>query len=281
MEDPLISVIMPVFKCNPTFLKQSVESVLRQTLTDWELLLIVDITGSSLDKLMFDALEEFKTDKRLRLIINKERKGFVEALNYGILVSKGKYIARMDGDDISLPNRLESQIEAIEKKKIDFVGGWAHVIDEKGEIFGKLTPPTDPQTIKRMMMIHNPFIHSSVTFKKSILANTGLYNPQFFGAEDYELWMRVISQGYVCVNLPKFILCLRETNDSIVRGRGWRTTRVSYAKTKILGVIKYGYHDFLSIVSCFFGPFFIFLEPKMALKMKSLLRWFKEIGNSG
>ena len=281
MEKPLVSVLMPVFKSNPTFLKQSVESVLRQTLADLELLLIVDVPGPSLDKSMFDALEEFKTDRRLRVIVNEGRRGFVEALNTGILASRGKYIARMDGDDVSMPHRLELQIEAIEKEKIDFVGGWTHVIDEQGGILGRLTPPTDAQTIRRVIMVHNPFIHSSVTFKKSILAHTGLYNPKLRGAEDYELWMRVISLGYVCVNLPRFVLRLRETNDSIVRGRRWRPTRVSYAKSKVLGVTKYGYHDPLSIASCFAGPFFLLIAPKMALKLKSLLRWFKGKANAG
>ena len=266
---------MPVFKCNPAFLKQSVASVLRQTLASLELLLIVDVDGMSLDKSMFDALEEFKTDRRLRIIVNEGRGGFVEALNAGILASRGKYIARMDGDDVSLPHRLELQIEAMEKEKVDFVGGWAHVIDEEGGILGRLTPPTDTETIKRMIMVHNPFIHSSVTFKRSILAHTGLYNPKLWGAEDYELWMRIVSLGYDCINLPRFVLRLRETNDSIVRGRRWRPTRTSYAKAKILGLTKWGYHSPLSIVSCFVGPFFHFISPKMALKLKSLLQWFE------
>jgi len=273
MEKPLVSVIMPVFKCNPTFLRQSVESILTQTFASLELLLIQDVAESSLDRSMFDDLEDFKTDRRLR-IVNERRRGFVEALNVGILASRGKYIARMDGDDISLPNRLELQIEAIEKEKIDFVGGWAHVIDEEGGILGRMTPPTDAQTIRRMMMVHNPFIHSSVTFKKSILAHTGLYNPKLRGAEDYDLWMRVLSLGYMCVNLPRFVLQLRETSDSIVRGRRWRPTRASYAKAKVLGLIKYGYHDPLSIASCFAGPFSHFIAPKMTLKLKSLLSWF-------
>lgn len=274
MEEPLVSVIMPVFKCNPKFLRQSVKSILTQTFTSLELLLIQDVAESSLDRSMFDDLEDFRTDRRLRIIVNERRRGFVEALNVGILASTGKYIARMDGDDISLPNRLELQIEAIEKEKIDFVGGWAHVIDEEGGILGRMTPPTDAQTIRRMMMIHNPFIHSSVTFKKSILAHTGLYNPKLRGAEDYDLWMRVLSLGYICVNLPRFVLQLRETSDSIVRGRGWRPTRASYAKAKVLGLIKYGYHDPFSIASCFAGPFSNFIAPKMTLKFKSLLRWF-------
>lgn len=275
MEKPLVSVVMPIHRCNPTFLEKSVESVLRQTLARLELLLIVDVVDPSFDKPMFDVLEKFKNDERLRIIFNK-RMGFVEALNTGILAARGKYIARMDGDDISLPHRLEVQIETIEKEKIDFVGGWAYVIDEKGTTLGKLTPPTNAQTIKRMMMVHNPFIHSSVTFKKSILAYTGLYDPTLLGAEDYELWMRLISLGYVCVNSPNFVLLLRQASNSILRGNRWKTTRANYAKAKVMGLTRWGYHDPLSIASCFAGPFSSIVEPKMALDLKLFLRWFNK-----
>jgi glycosyltransferase involved in cell wall biosynthesis len=275
MEKPTVSVVMPIHGCNPTFLEKSVESVLRQTLARLELLLIVDVVDPSFDKPMFDVLEKFKNDERLRIIVNK-RRGFVEALNTGTLAARGKYIARMDGDDISLPHRLEVQIETIEKEKIDFIGGWAYVIDEKGTTLGKLTPPTNTQTIKRMIMVHNPFIHSSVTFKKSILAYTGLYNPTLLGAEDYELWMRLISLGYVCVNLPNFVLLLREANNSILRGNRWKTTRANYAKAKVMGLTRWGYHDPLSIASCFAGPFSSIVGPKMALDLKLFLRWFKK-----
>jgi len=273
MENPLVSVVMPIHRCNPTFLEKSIESVLRQTLTSLELLLIVDEMEPPFDEAMLNVLEKFKNDGRLQIKVNK-RQGFVEALNTGISVARGEYIARMDGDDISLPHRLELQIETIEKEKIDFVGGWAYVIDEQGRTVGELTPPTDAQTIKKTIMVHNPFIHSSVTFKKSILAYVGLYNPTLFGAEDYELWMRLISLGYVCTNLPNFVLFLRETSNSIVRGKKWKATRANYAKAKMLGLIKWGYHDPLSIASCFAGPFFSLVGPKMALELKSFLRWF-------
>lgn len=268
---------MPVKVCNSAFLEKSVKSVLKQTLTDLELLLIID--GNSMDKPLLSVLEKFEKDERLRIITNVKQ-GFVEALNTGLEVSKGKYIARMDGDDISFPNRLELQIEAIEKRNLDFVGGWAYVIDKKGRTVGKLTPPIDSQKIKRLIMLHNPFLHSTVTFKKSLLKRSGLYNLALLGAEDYELWLRIVSLGYNCANLPNFVLYLRETSDSIVRGCNWKKTRVNYAKAKVLGLVKWGYHDPLAITSCFAGPISSFMEPKMALHLKSFLRWFKKTGNN-
>lgn len=275
MQKPLVSVVMPIKGCNPTFLEKSVESVLNQTLKNLELLLIMDAVGRSFDKSLLNVLERFKNDERLRIIANKQQ-GFVEALNTGLSVASGKYIARMDGDDISLPHRLELQIKTIEKEKLDFVGGWAYVINEQEESVGTLTPPTDAQTIKRMIMLHNPFVHSSVTFKKSLLTSSGLYNSALFGAEDYDLWLRLISFGYICVNLPNFVLLLREANNSILRGNRWKTTRANYAKAKVMGLTRWGYHDPLSIASCFAGPFSSIVGPKMALDLKLLLRWFKK-----
>jgi glycosyltransferase involved in cell wall biosynthesis len=273
IQTPLVSVVMPINGCNPTFLEKSIESVLKQTLTNFELLVVMDAVGQSVDKPSLNVLEKFKNDERLRIVPNK-RKGFVDALNTGISVARGKYIARMDGDDISLPDRLKLQVETIEKEKLDLVGGWAYVIDEQGETVGKLTPPTDAQTIKRMIMLHNPFLHSSVTFKKSILACSGLYNQALFGAEDYDLWLRLISLGYVCVNLPNFVLLLREANNSILRGNRWKTTRANYAKAKVMGLTRWGYHDPLSITCCFAGPFSSIVGPRMALDLKLFLRWF-------
>lgn len=270
----LVSVIMPVKNGYSCFLKESIKSVLDQTLTQLELLLIVDDDPQYLDEQLLEILKEFKNDDRLRIVTNR-KKGFVEALNTGIEVAHGKYIARMDSDDISFRNRLELQVETMEKNGLDLVGGWAYVIDEQGKTVGKLTPPTNSKQIRKMIMVHNPFLHSSVIFKKSILKKTGLYNFALFGAEDYELWLRIVSLGYKCANIPDFVLYLRETQDSIVRGNTWRRTRVNYTKAKMLGLVKWGYHDPLSITSCFASPFSSLMKPKTALQMKSLLKWFE------
>ncbi len=271
MTKPLVSVVMPVKECNPTFLERSIESILQQTLPNLELLLIFDDT----DSVNRPLITKFEKDERLRIILNKGH-GFVEALNTGLLMSRGKYIARMDADDISSTNRLQLQIDAIEKNNFDFVGGWAYVIDENGLNLGKLRPPTNAQKIKKIIMFHNPFLHSTVTFKKSVLKRSGVYNLALFGAEDYELWLRIVALGYKCANLPHFVLYLREVQDSIVRGKNWKKTRVNYSKAKVLGLTKWGYHDPLSVTSCFASPFSSLMTPKIAFYLKSFLRWFEK-----
>jgi glycosyltransferase involved in cell wall biosynthesis len=276
---PLVSVVMPLKACNPAFLEKSVESVLCQTLTNLELIVVLDDGGHSADKPMLDVLEKFGIDERLKIVHNK-KKGFVEALNYGISISRGEYIARMDGDDISLPNRLGLQVGAAKRLNLDLVGGWAYIIDETGSTIGKLTPPTDAFSLRRTILLHNPFLHSAMLFKKSILLNSGLYNCALNGAEDYDLWLRLVSLGYAYANLPDYLVLLRETSNSLMRGKHWKATRANYAKVKALGVTRLGYHDPLSVGFCFAGPFSWLIGPKMAWDLKLLFRFFNRASNS-
>jgi glycosyltransferase involved in cell wall biosynthesis len=272
---PLVSVVMPIKSCNPVFLEKSVESVLGQTMTNLELIVVLEHEERSANKPMLDVLEKFGNDERLKIIRNK-KKGFVEALNHGLLASRGEYIARMDGDDISLPNRLELQVEAAKRLDLDLVGGWAYIIDETGSTIRKLTPPTDAISLRRIIVLHNPFLHSAMLFKKSILLHTGLYNCALHGAEDYDLWLRMVSLGFSCSNLPHYLVLLRETRNSVIRGKQWKETRANYARVKALAITRLGFHDPLSISFCLAGPFSLLIGPKMAWGFKLLFRFFSK-----
>ena len=275
-QTPLVSVIMPVKACHPLFLRKSVESILNQSLADLELIVVLENGGQPVDLNLMDVLREFENDKRLR-IMHQKGKGFVEALNFGILASQGKYIARMDADDISLPNRLEKQVKAIEELHLDLVGGWAYIINEAGSTVGKRTPPVDSRRIRRTIMLYNPFIHSTMFFKRSILEHSGFYNKALFGSEDYDLWLRIISLGYGFSNLPEPLVLLRQTNNSVMRGNGWKKTRLNSARTKALGLTRMGYNDPFSILFCFVSPFSLVVAPKIAHRVTYLLEFFSNI----
>jgi glycosyltransferase involved in cell wall biosynthesis len=277
-KSPLVSVVMPVKECNPLFLKKSVESILNQTLTDLELIIVTENDDMSLEKSTTDPLKQFRHDKRLR-VIHQKGKGFVEALNYGILASRGKYIARMDADDISLLNRLEKQVKVVEELNLDLVGGWAYIINEAGSIIGKRTPPADLRIIRRTIMLYNPFIHSTMFFKRSILGCSGFYNKALFGSEDYDLWLRIISLGYGFRNLPEPLILLRQTNNSVMRGNGWKKTRLSSARTKALGLTRMGYQDPFSVIFCFISPFSLIVTPKIAHRVTHLLEFLSNISH--
>lgn len=268
--NPLVSVIMPIKDCNPKFFEKSIESILNQTLSNLELIIVIESTEKQIDVSLRGVLEKFKNEGRIKIIRNKG-KGFVEALNSGILASRGSYIGRMDGDDVSHRERLEKQVKAINELNLDLVGGWAYVIDENGSTIGELKPPTDNLSIRKTILLHNPFLHSTILFKKSILLNSGLYNKALYGAEDYDLWLRIVSLGYAYANLPEYVLFLRETRNSVMRGRQWRITRINYAKVKALAITRLGYHDPLSVILGFSGPFSLLIGPKMARNLKVIL----------
>ncbi|MFA6136378.1 MAG: glycosyltransferase [Candidatus Paceibacterota bacterium] len=208
MNNPKISVVMSVYN-GEKFLKGAINSILSQTFTDFEFIIIND---GSTDK----SLDTIKTyqDPRIK-IISRENKGLTHSLNEGIKMSKGSYIARMDADDISLPTRLEEQIKFLElNKEIAICGTWAKIIDEKGEEMGEYKTPINNEEIKRRIIFHNPFIHPSVMFKKEIMETVGLYNPKLKHVEDYELWTRIVSK-FKTANIPQFLLKYRQNKTGI------------------------------------------------------------------
>ena len=92
-------------------------------------------------------------------------------------------------------------------------------------------------------------------FKKSILERSGFYNKALFGAEDYDLWLRIISLGYAYANLPDYLILSRYTCNSVMRGKEWKKSRVNSTRTKALGLTRMGYADPFSIFFCFISPF--------------------------
>jgi cellulose synthase/poly-beta-1,6-N-acetylglucosamine synthase-like glycosyltransferase len=267
----LVSVIMPVYDANPFHLEKSVSSILNQTYNELEFIVIMDKTATPLDSRLIEVLNAFKDDHRLKIVIHDVRKGLVESLNEGILLSKGEYLARADSDDISFKDRLNTQLNFLTCDRKDLVGSWAYVIDDSERIRGKLILPVTSESIRKSIMMHNVILHGSVLMRKEVLKKTGLYNPVFFGSEDYELWLRLISKGYLLANCPKFLLFLRENPSSVTRGKAWFKTRVGYTKSKGYACLKYGYLNWKDIFS-FFASFISFaIHPSMSIPLKNIV----------
>lgn len=209
---PKISVIMSVYN-GEKFLKESVLSILNQTYADFEFIIIND--GST--DLSLEILRGFEEkDKRIRLI-SRENKGLTPSLNEGIKLAQGEYIARMDSDDISMPERFEKQITFLEKNKdIALCGTWAINIDENGNEIGEYKTPITNKEIKKNILFHNPFIHPSVMIRKEIVNNIGLYNEKIKYAQDYEYWLRMIKKNKVA-NLDDFLIKYRIAKKSMTR----------------------------------------------------------------
>jgi glycosyltransferase involved in cell wall biosynthesis len=188
---PKISVIMPVYNC-AEYLKEALASLLVQTFEDFEIIAIND--GSTDNSLSI--LEKFaKIDKRIR-VISQENSGIVTVLNRGIEESKGEYIARMDADDVSFPDRFSSQVEVFTSHPdTSLVYGNFEVIDEQGQfLYRELVPPLN-EDVQNALFVRNPIAHGSVMFRKSIIDTVGYYSDDYGPTEDLELWMRVSERG--------------------------------------------------------------------------------------
>lgn len=203
MKKPIISVIMSVCNGMP-YLKEAIESILNQSLKDFEFIIVDD--GSSDNSLKL--LRSYR-DERLIIINNKINIGLAKSLNKALKVAKGDYIARMDSDDVSLPVRLKEQVNFMKNNpEVMLCGSWATLIDEKGKIIGKRKYPTSYQYVNFLIPFVNPIIHPSVLFRKEFFTKLGLYNPKYELAEDYELWLRARNKIQMA-NLPLFLINLR------------------------------------------------------------------------
>lgn len=186
MKKPTISVIMSVYNTQLSYLQDSVFSILNQTYKDFEFIIVDDASEIRIDKLIQDF-----NDKRIRLIRNEENIGLTKSLNKAIKLSRGKYIARMDADDISNKDRFELQVKYLEgNRDIGVLGTQAKTIGEK---FFSMKHPTEHEKIKTHLMFNSALIHPSVMVRAEILKEN-LYDEKYIKGQDYELWSRLIWQ---------------------------------------------------------------------------------------
>ena len=209
---PFVSVVLPVYNC-PEYIHDAIESILQQTFVDFELIVIDD---GSTDNTA-DIIETF-TDPRIRFYSQKNQ-GLAATLNRGLELSRGNYIARQDQDDISLPERFAKQVEYLESHlECGLVGTWAEIWRGEHRTGRKHLHPSDNITLKCELLFDNPFVHSSVMLRKSVLEHVGGYciDPDRQPPEDYELWSR-IARDYQIANIPELLLVYREIQNSMSR----------------------------------------------------------------
>lgn len=221
---PLISVIMATFNEKPEYIRESILSILNQTYRNLELIILDDSTNESTIR-EIDSLAS--SDNRIRLIRKEKRMGFVPALNEGLRLAKGDFIARMDGDDISLSDRFEKQIQFLEgNPNTDILGGGMNIIDAAGTLKSKRSYPEAGKKLKRWAMFRNPLAHPTVMFRREILEEGNFYNEEQKMAEDLEFWLRLLRKGYNIKNLPCPIINYRVIGDlGAKRSTQWKYNR--------------------------------------------------------
>jgi glycosyltransferase involved in cell wall biosynthesis len=212
--NPLVTVLLPVFNAEH-YLPEALDSILSQTYTDFELLIIDD--GSN-DKSPYILSEYANKDNRLQIHTQPRNIGIVSALNLGIQLARGKYLARMDADDFSLSNRLEKQVAYLENHpEIGVLGTAATVINASGKYLYPMDYPVSHTLLLWALCFFCPIVHSTVIFRLNLLQKHCGYTSEFPLAEDYDLWVR-LSKKTQLANLPERLLLLRkhDSNVSIV-----------------------------------------------------------------
>jgi len=207
---PLVSVVMATFNEPQDIIKKSIESIINQTYSNFELIIIDD--SNSLETR--NVIDSFSSDSRVKIIREDERIGFVKSLNIGLRLSQGLFIARMDGDDISVLNRLELQIAYLnEHPTISVVGGSFNIIDSNDKIISKRKYPVSAFFFILLALYRDPLAHPTVMMRRECVDNGFYYDESFSKAEDLELWLRLMKNGYKLANMKQYLLNYRIGGD--------------------------------------------------------------------
>jgi len=215
---PAVSVIMAV-RDGQQWLRQAIDSILAQTFSDFELLVIDD---GSIDRTP-DILADYRARDRRVVVLAQAQEGLVRALNLGLTTARGALIARLDADDIALPDRLQTQTRYMrEHPEVLLLGSWAQIIDDQGRQKSRqLRPPTDRAALARGFARQNPFIHSTVMFRTAAARDLGGYRQAFEAAEDYDLWLRIAEIGEIAI-LPEIQIQYRRHDKNVTKTKALR-----------------------------------------------------------
>jgi glycosyltransferase involved in cell wall biosynthesis len=201
---------MPVHNVAP-YVRPAVESLLAQTFADFELVVIDDgsTDGSG------DIIRSYG-DPRIRLFRHERQRGLSASLNLGLSVAESDLIARQDGDDLSVPGRLERQVAVMSANPdLALLGGQASAIDERGRALKPVARSVDPVSIRWYGLFDNPFIHSAVMFRRRVVRELGGYDASFDPtSQDYALWSAIMRRHPI-MNLPERIVTYRVRSSSI------------------------------------------------------------------
>ena len=228
---PGVSVLMSCFNESKEQVVEAIESILGQTFTDFEFIIVLDDPGNSMLK---DLLAMYATkDARITVIVHDTSQGLAAGRNKGIEVARGKYIALMDADDVAVPDRLLKQKKWLEKNNCDLVFSHMQYISETGKPIGVFTPKYNPQTIMHDILMGPVFGHPTGFINANVFKQER-YDPAFVKGQDVELWLRLLQKDFTfCIIPEKLLLCrLHRTIES--RKRLHRQKGYAYYGLKLI-----------------------------------------------
>lgn len=206
---PEISVLLSVYN-GEKYICAAVESMLQQTYSDFEFVIVDDGSRDSTAELL-----RRYSDQRIRIVTNEKNLGLTKSLNIGLRESCGKYIARIDADDYAKPDRLQKQYDFMQRfSGVGFLATWAHVVDEQDAIVSVLNTRLSAEDIYYTIYFRNCIVHSSVMYDRELILSIGGYDETISMGQDCELWYRVskVTQMHM---LCEPLVTVRVTSESI------------------------------------------------------------------
>lgn len=212
-----LSVVMCIYSEPSKMIRKAIESIISQHYSDFEFIIVNDNPRREENVTL---LAEYSAiDHRIRIINNHENIGLTKSLNKAISMSSGKYIARMDADDIADINRFKIQLLYLEQHSdIDVCGSNVFVIDESDNITGRFCYPSSSEKIKSKLFFRDCICHPSVIFRKSFYDSLNGYSEDFSKAQDYDLWVRGVMENkeFHNIQLPLLSYRMHDSNISTV-----------------------------------------------------------------
>lgn len=253
---PKVSIIMGVYNCADT-LRESIDSVLNQTFDDWEFIICDDCSSDDTYQISLKYQKQYPG--KFIILKNDVNSKLSFSLNHCLENAGGEYIARMDGDDICFPERLQKQVDFLDKnKEYSVVGTWCTRFDEESGDYGETTYPEYPD--KYTLLKQSPYAHVSILMRKKVFDALNGYtvSPITVRGQDADLWFRFYAAGYKGANLCEDLVHVRENKNAVAR----RTmkVRINNARLRFKGyrLLKYPVKYYYKI----FVPVFKGLVPK-------------------
>jgi glycosyltransferase involved in cell wall biosynthesis len=259
MEEMKYSVLMSVYyKEKPEYLKASIDSMIKQTIKPDQIVLIKD---GPLTEALDDVIREYEDNPIVDVVELKENVGLGKALNIGLEKCRNKIVARMDTDDISIPDRCEKQLLILNQNKdVSVIGtGVAEFIGDPSNIVAYKKVYKEHEDIKRQMKYRNPMNHPSVMYRKEDVILAGSYKHWFLN-EDYYLWIRMLQKGYKFSNINEPLVLMRITDETYLRRGGWKyfiTQKKLFdymLNNKTINIIEYIYNNVIRFATTILVP---------------------------
>lgn len=219
-----VAILLSVYKKDSLiYLREAVESIYNQSITEFKLLIGVD---GPVEEDLRTYIEQIDQNERTQVVWFEENRGLACVLNdlLEICFKEGfEYIARMDADDISMPSRLEKQVAYLDAHPdVDCLGTWAIEIKSDGSEFYKKQMPVTHNECWKQFMIRDCMIHPTVMFRRRFIEKAGLYDLNTYFGEDTMMWANGFANGCKFANLPEYLFKFRLNDDFFNRRRGWK-----------------------------------------------------------